>query len=106
MTPTLTEQDETGRHTCYLAARVIQLITPGMPQIYYVGALVWANDMDRLCGTGTGRDINRHVYDRSQTTDQVQRPVVRSLLVSRRGAQPVSTASGTPRAQEIAAEGS
>lgn len=66
--------------TRYLAARVIQLFTPGVPQIYYVGALATGNDIDLLQRTGVGRDINRHAFDRAEITEQSKRPVVRSLL--------------------------
>ena len=69
-----------GDDTRYLAARVIQLLTPGTPQIYYVGALAGGNDLDLLHRTGTGRDINRHVYTRAEIGEQTERPVVRSLL--------------------------
>ena len=69
-----------GDDTRYLAARVIQLLTPGTPQIYYVGALAGGNDLDLLQRTGTGRDINRHVYTRAEIGEQIERPVVRSLL--------------------------
>jgi sucrose phosphorylase len=69
-----------GDDTKYLAARVIQLLTPGIPQIYYVGALAGGNDLDLLQRTGTGRDINRHNYTRAEIREKTQRPVVRSLL--------------------------
>ncbi len=69
-----------GDDTRYLAARVIQLLTPGTPQIYYVGALAGGNDLDLLRRTGTGRDINRHSYSRAEIGEQTERPVVRSLL--------------------------
>jgi len=73
--------DALGRDdTKYLAARVIQLLTPGIPQIYYVGALAGGNDLDLLQRTGTGRDINRHIYTRAEIGEQTERPVVRSLL--------------------------
>lgn len=69
-----------GDDAKYLAARIIQLLTPGIPQIYYVGALAGGNDLNLLQRTGTGRDINRHVYSRAEIGEQTQRPVVRSLL--------------------------
>jgi len=40
--------------------------SPGIPQVYYVGLLAGANDMDLLAKTGVGRDINRHYYKREE----------------------------------------
>ncbi|RMB60293.1 sucrose phosphorylase [Tessaracoccus antarcticus] len=64
----------------YLAARAIQLFTPGIPQVYYVGALAGGNDMDLLTRTGVGRDINRHHYTPAEISDALERPVVQALL--------------------------
>lgn len=44
----------------YLAARAIQFITPGIPQVYYVGLLAGENDLERVQMTGEGREFNRH----------------------------------------------
>jgi sucrose phosphorylase len=64
----------------YLIARALQLFTPGIPQIYYVGLLAGANDMNLLRRTGVGRDINRHYYNSDEIDVELRRPVVRSLL--------------------------
>jgi sucrose phosphorylase len=64
----------------YLIARALQLFTPGIPQIYYVGLLAGANDMNLLRRTGVGRDINRHYYSGEEIHPELRRPVVRSLL--------------------------
>ena len=64
----------------YLLARAIQLFTPGVPQIYYVGLLAGSNDMDLLARTGTGRDVNRHHYTAAEIAEALRRPVVRQLL--------------------------
>jgi len=64
----------------YLMARLIQVLTPGVPQIYYVGALAGVNDMDLLGRTEVGRDINRHHYHPDEIDVAIQRPVVRRLL--------------------------
>ncbi len=64
----------------YLAARAIQLFTPGIPQVYYVGVLAGGNDVDLLERTGVGRDINRHHYTHAEITDALQRPVVEAQL--------------------------
>ncbi len=53
----LNEDDE-----AYYAARDIQLFTPGIPQIYYVGLLAGRNDMTAFEHTHDGREINRHSY--------------------------------------------
>lgn len=63
----------------YLAARAVQFFLPGVPQVYYVGALAGANDMDLLRKTNNGRDINRHFYSEREVDDNLQRPVVRAL---------------------------
>jgi sucrose phosphorylase len=64
----------------YLIARAIQCFVPGIPQIYYVGLLAGANDLDLLRRTGVGRDINRHYYTAGEVQQQMTRPVVRALL--------------------------
>jgi len=64
----------------YLAARCLQFFVPGIPQVYYVGALAGANDMELLKRTGVGRDINRHHFTRSEIAERVASPVVESLL--------------------------
>ncbi|HET9647073.1 MAG TPA: sucrose phosphorylase [Microlunatus sp.] len=64
----------------YLAARAIQFFTPGVPQVYYVGALAGDNDLELLTRTGVGRDINRHHYTAAELDDELRRPVVRAQL--------------------------
>ncbi|WP_300765665.1 sucrose phosphorylase [uncultured Bifidobacterium sp.] len=63
----------------YLAARAIQFFLPGVPQVYYVGAMAGANDLDLLGRTNVGRDINRHYYSTHEIDENLRRPVVRSL---------------------------
>ena len=76
-----TYYDALGRDDdAYLLARALQLCTPGVPQIYYVGLLAGANDMDLLAATGVGRDINRHHYSDDEVDDALRRPVVQRLL--------------------------
>jgi sucrose phosphorylase len=74
----------------YLLARAIQLLTPGIPQIYYVGLLAGGNDVDLLNRSGVGRDINRHRYTPREVTEAIERPVVRALfaLIRLRNAHP------------------
>jgi sucrose phosphorylase len=64
----------------YLAARTIQLLLPGTPQIYYVGLLAGTNDMELLAATGVGRDVNRHHYSSAEVHEALDRPVVRRLV--------------------------
>ena len=64
----------------YLIARAIQFFAPGVPQVYYVGLLAGANDLDLLRRTGVGRDVNRHYYTRAELQARLEAPVVRSLL--------------------------
>ena len=64
----------------YLAARLVQLLTPGIPQIYYVGLLAGSNDTELLARTGVGRDINRHHYTRDEIDAALARPVVCDLI--------------------------
>jgi sucrose phosphorylase len=64
----------------YLIARALQFFAPGIPQVYYVGLLAGANDLDLLRRTGVGRDINRHYYRRREIDSELTRPVVEALF--------------------------
>lgn len=64
----------------YLLARLIQLFSPGIPQIYYAGLLAGENDMALLEKTGVGRDINRHYYDQQEINTALGKPVVANLI--------------------------
>ncbi len=64
----------------YLVARAVQFFVPGIPQVYYVGLLAGANDMELLARTKVGRDINRHYYTPSELHDLLASPVVRHLI--------------------------
>jgi len=64
----------------YLMARAIQCFVPGIPQIYYVGLLAGTNDLTLLRRTRVGRDINRRYYTAAAVQEDLERPVVRSLL--------------------------
>lgn len=64
----------------YLLARAIQLFAPGIPQIYYMGALAGRNDVAGMEKSRNGRDINRRSYSREQVAAESQRPVVQTLL--------------------------
>jgi sucrose phosphorylase len=64
----------------YMVARTIQMFTPGIPQVYYVGLLAGKNDFELLEKTKNGRDINRHNYSLDEIETEIQKPVVQRLL--------------------------
>lgn len=64
----------------YLLARTVQLFTPGIPQIYYVGLLAGKNDMEGLKNDPDIRTVNRHSYTREEIAAAVRRPVVRDFI--------------------------
>ncbi|HET7009391.1 MAG TPA: sucrose phosphorylase [Anaerolineales bacterium] len=64
----------------YLAARAIQMFTPGVPQVYYVGLLAGENDPAAAVAAGDGREINRHNYSMDEVERNLQRPVVQRLV--------------------------
>jgi len=63
-----------------LAARALQLILPGTPQLYYVGLLMGRNDQALLDRTGVGRDVNRHHYTPEEVGRALASPAVARLL--------------------------
>ncbi|HWS57758.1 MAG TPA: sucrose phosphorylase, partial [Actinotalea sp.] len=79
----------------YLAARALQFFTPGVPQVYYVGALAGRNDMALLARTGVGRDINRHHYTPAEITEALADPVVVALCALARFRNRLGVFDGT-----------
>ncbi|WP_337098266.1 sucrose phosphorylase [Paenibacillus sp. YIM B09110] len=69
-----------GDDDAYMAARAIQLFTPGIPQVYYVGLLAGLNDMDRVKATGEGREINRHNYTVEEIEQSLEQEIVKRQL--------------------------
>ncbi|MEL7534321.1 MAG: sucrose phosphorylase [Bacteroidota bacterium] len=63
----------------YLLARLIQFFAPGVPQVYYTGALAEPNDMSLLNETNVGRDINRHHFAFGEAAAALERTVVKHL---------------------------
>jgi sucrose 6(F)-phosphate phosphorylase len=63
-----------------LAARAIQLFTPGVPQVYYVGLLAGKNDNGAIEQTSDIREINRHNYLLEEVEEMLERDVVRRQL--------------------------
>jgi len=64
----------------YLLARLIQFLSPGIPQVYYAGLVAARNDMDLLERTGVGRDINRPYLSPDDLEKAIARPVVQHLM--------------------------
>ena len=64
----------------YFIARLVQLLCPGTPQVYYAGLLAAPNDMALLAQTQVGRDINRPYYDSDKLAAALERSVVRQLV--------------------------
>ncbi|MDY0828506.1 sucrose phosphorylase [Microbacterium sp. BG28] len=64
----------------FLLARVFQLFVPGIPQIYYVGALFGANDPEALAAAGDARAANRHDYTAAEIAERVQKREIQQLL--------------------------
>jgi sucrose phosphorylase len=79
----------------YVLARAIQLFTPGIPQIYYVGLLAGRNDVALLERTGVGRDINRKYFSHEEVRAALRRPVVQKLceLIRLRNSHPAFSGS-------------
>lgn len=63
----------------YLAARALQFFLPGIPQVYYMGAMMKANDVELFRNTRVGRDLNRHYFTASEIRLAVMRPEVKAL---------------------------
>lgn len=64
----------------YILSRAIQFFAPGIPQVYYVGALAGENDIELVEKTKQGRDINRHNYSVQEIQENIERPVVKRLM--------------------------
>jgi sucrose phosphorylase len=62
----------------YLLARLIQFLTPGIPQVYYVGLLAGHNTDPPT--DADSREINRRRYTAAQVRQALGQPVVQALL--------------------------
>ncbi len=73
-----------------LLARLLQVFTPGVPQVYYVGLLGLRDDVELLRRTGIGRDVNRHHVGEETLEIALGAPYTRRLcgLLALRGAHP------------------
>lgn len=75
--------DALGRdENALMIARLVQLLLPGIPQVYYVGLLCGVNDVTLLRATGVGRDINRAHFDMAALEESVSQRVVRRQLAA------------------------
>ncbi len=63
----------------YLLARAIQFFTPGIPQVYYVGLLGGANDVENLKKLGEPRSLNRHNFTKEEIAGIVDKPMLQKL---------------------------
>ncbi|WP_407270059.1 sucrose phosphorylase [Radiobacillus sp. PE A8.2] len=63
----------------YLLARVVQLYSPGIPQVYYVGLLAGENDVESLKRIGEPRSVNRHNYDEEEIVERMELPMLKRL---------------------------
>lgn len=78
---TCTFYDALGQNDdAYIVARAIQLFTPGIPQVYYVGLLAGSNDTASGTHSGDARGVNRHRYTVEEAEAALERPVVRRLI--------------------------
>ena len=76
-----TYYDVLGRDdNLYILARAIQFFSPGIPQVYYMGLTTEENDMQLLCDTNVGRDINRHYYGKGEFSQALERPGAKKLI--------------------------
>ena len=64
----------------YLLARAVQLFTPGIPQIYYVGLLAGTNDFTGLIHGEGGRDVNRHNFTEEEIAERIKAPFLQRLF--------------------------
>jgi sucrose phosphorylase len=75
--------DALGRdENALMIARLVQLLLPGIPQVYYVGLLAGVNDVPLLQATGVGRDINRAHFDVAAVEEAISQRVVRRQLAA------------------------
>ncbi len=103
-----TAYDAVGRDDRrYLLARLLQLFTPGIPQVYYVGLLAGHNEPERAIGIGDAREINRRNYTEAEVVEALRQPVVQALtrLIRLRATHPAFRGTFTlldPAAGELA----
>lgn len=76
----MTYRSACGDDERYLSARAIQLFTPGIPQVYYVGLLGGLDDHQAVIDQGEGRAVNRHDFTRAEISQALSTDLVRRQL--------------------------
>ncbi len=89
----------------YLLARAVQLFAPGIPQIYYVGLLAGANDLEGVKNNSDPRTVNRHSFPEAEIRAAVKKPVVDRLLALLRFRNTCAAFDGEVRAARGKEEG-
>jgi sucrose phosphorylase len=75
-----TAYDAVGRDDRrYLLARLLQLFTPGIPHLYYVGLLAGHNCPAPTSGKDDAREINRRRYTLAEVDAELAKPVIHHL---------------------------
>ena len=80
-----------------MLARAIQFFAPGIPMVYYVGAMAGENDLELLEATKEGRNINRHYYTKEEIAENfANRKIVNDLreLMEFRNTHPAFAVEG------------
>jgi sucrose phosphorylase len=86
----ITFADALGTDDALLMARAIQLFSPGLPQIYYLGLLAGRNDLAAVEASGELRAINRSNFTAEEVRQRLEQPVVADQieLIRRRSEHP------------------
>jgi len=86
----ITFADAVGTDAALLMARAIQLFSPGLPQIYYLGLLAGRNDHAAVEASGERRAINRSSFGVEDVRRRFEQPVVADQieLIRRRSQHP------------------
>lgn len=64
----------------YICARAMQFFAPGIPQVYYVGALAGKNTPEEVQQFGDRRAINRHDFSPDEIAQACEQSVVQRLV--------------------------
>ena len=86
----ITFADAVGTDAALVMARAIQLFSPGLPQIYYLGLLAGRNDHEAVEASGELRAINRSNFGVEEVRRRLELPVVADQieLIRRRSEHP------------------
>ena len=89
----------------YILARAIQFFTPGIPQVYYVGLMGGANDVENLKKLGEPRSLNRHNYTKEEIAELVDNPMLQKLYALMRFRNSYGAFNGEMSIDETAGNG-